>query len=613
MNSPRLDAYGDPLPPFALARLGTIRWRHRGMSISDLVFSRDGRTVFTVGSGVTAIDAATGAVCWVAPPVGATKLALLPTPGGDRLATISSGGIVRLHDAATGTMLRESMLPTHSFNAVAASPDGTTVFVGGAPPFCALLEPDGSPRVTLPISSGLWMSSATFSPDGEALVTTDPYDHVALWSAADGRCLRTFGPEGLSPHSASFTPDGQRLVVVTGRGTLVVFDVLTGDTVSTWQAHPTAAWRVVVTADGLRAVTTDTAGEVCLWRLSDGARLATRRTSGRGAGLALSPDGATVAHADGPRVALVDLTTFAERAPSDEHSGPPEELVFARDDASVATVRGPGEVRWWSLADGRLLASEALDVSVHRLRPLPETDRYAVMPPRHDGAVVIDMASRSLSNDAGIADSQHRWTGRAAGATLSGGKLTLTNAQGASRTFKARPDQLAITPDDRYAVGLDRGRVTVWDLEGLAAAATAKGSSALGLVLSPRGDEVVVRTRTGLQRLGVPDGLVRAVWKAPAGVRVTSVTYSPDGRRMAAVTLDGEVRIVDVAGNAEVACLEGHGAPVVSALFDRDGARVVTWSWDTTALVWSVAEAMADHGKAATPKAAKGGKKRAKS
>lgn len=611
MSTPRFDVYGDPLPPFALWRLGTVRWRHRGSSIDDLAFSRDGRTVFAAGIGFTAIDAATGTVRWSNPDVNATMFALLPAPDGDRLVAIGSGRIVSVLDAATGVLLRTSMLPTHSFNAVAVSPDGATVFVGGSQQFNALLAADGSTRAVLPISADVYvhLNGATFSPDGRALATTGIPGGVVLWSVADGRLLRALGPDDLCPNGASFTPDGRRLVVATDRGAFVVFDVATGDTVSTWQAHPTSVWRVAVTADGLRAVAIGADGTLSLWRLSDGARLAVRPSLERGFALALSPDGATVAHADGPRVALIDLATFAERAPSDEHSDAPQELVVARDGASVATARGPGAVRWWSLADGRLLASEALDRSLYALRPLPGGDRYVVMPPRDDGAVVIDMAARSLRVEAGIADKPLRWSGRAAVATPLGGKLTLTNAQGASRAFKARPDALAITSDDRYAVGIERGKVTIWDVENLAVAATAKVRAAVNVsavALSTRGDEVAVCTKSGLQRLGVPDGVARAAWKAPSGARAMWAAYSSDGRRIAVRTYGSDVWIVDVASNQEVACVRGHGADVLAVVFDRDGERLITTSWDTTALVWSVAEAMAGHAQAAAPKGRRG-------
>src|SRR5262245_21415211 len=46
--APRMDLYGDPLPDGAIARLGSIRLRHAGLS--DYVFLDGGRTLLSAGS-----------------------------------------------------------------------------------------------------------------------------------------------------------------------------------------------------------------------------------------------------------------------------------------------------------------------------------------------------------------------------------------------------------------------------------------------------------------------------------------------------------------------------------------------------------------------------------
>lgn len=600
----RTDLHGDPLPPFALARLGTVRWRHRGMSVATLAFSRDGRTVFAAGGGITALDVATGAVRWSAPDPSASHLALLPD--GDRLATVGIGSPFSLYRAADGACLSTHALPATSLTAVAVSHDGRTLFAGGFKPYGALLDPDGNVRALLPVTDGMYLNSGTFSPDDATLVTTDVHDRVVLWSVADGQKLRALGGKDLQPNHTAFTPDGRRLVVGTCTGQVVVFDVASGDVVLRWKAHRASVHQLAVTPDGLRVVTSSEDGNLSLWRLDDGERLTTRGGAHGIPALALGPDGATIASCQGPYVALFDLATLEARLPPVGHTAPIQCLAVARDDASVVTLSGSREARWWSIDDGRELAVAPLRTYATGLRALPEGDRHAVMQPGEDGTEVIDVAARAVTKrPETFADTHQKWWGRAVEATLHAGRLTLTNARGERHTRKAIPHHVAFTPDDRFAAYIERSALTLWDLDAHAPAATVKVRSVAGLALSPRGDEVAVWTGTSVQCFGVPEGGPRATWKAPSGEPVAIVTYAPDGARLAVVTYQ-RVYLLDAASGAVVARMEGHAALPTSAAFDHAGRRLVTAGWDTTALVWSVDEAVAGY---APPAPAKKGKK----
>src|SRR5262249_42863439 len=58
---PKVDPHGDPLPPGAIARLGTVRWRH-GDGAIFVAFLPGGKTLLTVGRDETVRewDVATG-------------------------------------------------------------------------------------------------------------------------------------------------------------------------------------------------------------------------------------------------------------------------------------------------------------------------------------------------------------------------------------------------------------------------------------------------------------------------------------------------------------------------------------------------------------------------
>jgi WD40 repeat protein len=67
---------------------------------------------------------------------------------------------------------------------------------------------------------------------------------------------------------------------------------------------------------------------------------------------------------------------------------------------------------------------------------------------------------------------------------------------------------------------------------------------------------------------------------------VLSVAFSPDSRRIASGSLDNTVRVWDAETGAEVACLHGHEDEVASVAFSVDGRRIASGSRDQTVRVW---------------------------
>jgi len=72
------------------------------------------------------------------------------------------------------------------------------------------------------------------------------------------------------------------------------------------------------------------------------------------------------------------------------------------------------------------------------------------------------------------------------------------------------------------------------------------------------------------------------------GNSVTSMSYSPDGRRIVSGSYDGTVRVWDAQSGIELVVLRGHEGGVGSVAYSPDGRRIVSGGgmFDETVRVW---------------------------
>jgi len=292
----------------------------------------------------------------------------------------------------------------------------------------------------------------------------------------------------------------------------------------------------------------------------------------RAAGLALSPDGRTLALEDNnPSLFLMDTATgrlirklTSVPGPSPVDYAPDGSLVMLGDASPPSTV-------------------DFLDPStgkVIRQLPFPATVRAAI------GPFQPGQGFRNLGGqDFAFADGGRRFAVDVAGYVLQWalpqGQLLMVPAAvpGSGLVF--------YTDGGRELVAVGTQRTSVLDAR---TGRVVRSYQTGGLVaaVSPDGTTMVFGDQTGSVRfLHMPDGAITQSVSAHQG-GVSAASFTPDGKTAITSGDDGRTRVWDVATHQVVRTFAGHSDAIVAQAISADGSTLYTASDDGTAIGWDL-------------------------
>jgi serine/threonine protein kinase/WD40 repeat protein len=614
--------------------------------ISNVAFSPDGRLLAFAGWNPYA-DPKT----FTTPPVVVADLATgqavhtLPVPprwgvratfaaAGRRLVVSSPDGLAQLWDAASGRRVSA----WDGGGLAALSPDGRLLATGGRDAVVLRAVPSGNIVRRFPSPGG----RVTWRPDGRVLAVSGP-KAVELRDAITGKEVGrlpylsgtradSFFPE--EGPEVAFSPDGQWLVVATGPPE--VWDVAAGRRLHTLAGHDGGVPGVAFSPDGRRIATAGDDGTVRLWDARSGSEVAVLRGHVRRAAcVAFHPDGWLLA--SGSRepgdVKLWDLTRDAERltlplasAQALAFAGGRLELLDARGrlqsrDPVSGQVQEGGRVdlvdlrtKWATPAniaafadDGRLLAAVAADGRTVKVWQVDDAKKHADLTGLAARAVHVALSADGRRAAAAAFpldpnDAQVREV-RVWGAAT-GQALAVFHPQPGPRRFlhgavALSPDGTRVAFDDYDAVNaLDAvpARVRICDAaSGEELLHLPAGEAAIwSLTFSPDGR---------LLAAGGFDGKVR-VWDTATGKPLYRddlegpfyrLAFSPDGQRLAGVDRE-QVKVWHVPAGKEVLTLRGAGPRPSDNGFNPalawspDGRWLAATTWEGGVAVWDAAE-----------------------
>jgi RNA polymerase sigma factor (sigma-70 family) len=629
----RTDRHGDPLPPEAVARLGSVRhWPSVPQSGQTLTFTSDSKHVALVGpdKAVLIWDAASGKET---ARVGGSKAAgpgpygLVFSADDRRLAVIEGPSHIRVWDVKANKELAHLSNLRHGFALRCAfSPDGKQLIVPGRDGLVHRWDTVTWKELTACEGHKGPVNAASFSADGRSIVSGGNDQTVRLWDAATGKQVKSFLKHRNQVFAVAFAPDGKSIASWGGDAAVRVWEAASGADVRTWKnpAPPSHQWGghpIVLnfSPDGKTLVFGDSffAGFRTV-DVSSGAQV--RSFAGRGpASMAVSPDGKLIACGgsnQGP-LRIYDAVSGEEQPRwRGGHEAPILAVAFAPDRKTLATSGLDKTIRLWNPAtgaelkkltghsgvvsclcfspDGKHLASASRDrddctVSWWDVASGKEVQQF----PGHTGGVV------ALDS---TADGKLR-------VISSGGALRVWDPRtGAKVREELRPGlgSASFVPDGKTVVFSEPGSslgLRIWD--------TTKEGGALRNYPKPPGraywPQLAFSSDGRLMLAAATDNSMH-LWDFPAQKMVRTLArteammrpfpppaltaalgaFSPDTRTVGVPYKGGAVALMELATGKVRHLFRGQQGIVTVVAFSPDGAVLVSGGEDGSALVWDM-------------------------
>jgi RNA polymerase sigma factor (sigma-70 family) len=622
------DLHGDPLPPGALVRLGTIRFRHPN-GVSSLGFTPDAR-VFVTGcfdGAVRLWDMSSGRERQrlLRPPSWAELLSgrrsgkeiysLSLSPDGQSAIAAYYDGLLCLWDLSTGKLRRSLQGHGGVVRSVSFSPGGEAVASASDDGTVRLWESATgkeirrfSDRFQDRLQATPW--SVAFAPDGKTLATGGDLGELHLWDVGSGKELHRCRGHDSVVEAVCFSPDGRTFASGGEDKTTRLWDVRTGKALARFPKVSGSVHSLTFSPDGRKLAAVDNSGKIHVWKVSTAEETCRIVLNWRTAGFSLrfSPDGKSLALGDGCTVGLWDSDTGKRLIPPNGHRSAVYAVAFSPDGKMLASGSLDNTIGLWDPATGKqiqrltghdeavqavsfalrgkYLASAGAD-KVIRLWELPagkpahRLSGYANW--KLAIAVSPDGKTLAAQGEDGLA---HLWD------VASGQELCrLQGLQDLVFDLAFSPDGKLLASAGRLPPSKNRqpgSNIALWDVAKQREVRQIEGHDDLvsSVVFSPDGQALASASEDGtVQIRETATGKERRRFLVPRG-GTPAIALSTDGTLLAVAGADARIRLWDIATGKERARFSDHPGAVLCLAFSPDGKKLASGSTDSTILVW---------------------------
>ncbi|MGW8528384.1 nSTAND1 domain-containing NTPase, partial [Nocardiopsis sp. NPDC055824] len=283
--------------------------------------------------------------------------AVVFSPDGQRLASASDDGTVRVWDAESGEELRTLEDHDDGVSSVVFDPYGRRLASAGDDGTVRVWDLDSQEDPHVLTGHDEPVRSVVFDPDGQLLASASEDGTVRVWDAESGRQLHVLTGHEYWVKSVMFSPYGQRLASASGDGTVRVWDAESGRQLHVLTGHDSGMESVVFSLNGYLLAGASGDGTVRVWDAESGRQLHVLTGHNNEVwSVVFSPNSQLLASAgtDGT-VRVWDLDSQEDPHVLTGHDEPVRSVVFDPDGQLLASASGDGTVRVWDAESGQQL------------------------------------------------------------------------------------------------------------------------------------------------------------------------------------------------------------------------------------------------------------------
>ncbi|QFZ15572.1 AAA-like domain-containing protein [Anabaena sp. YBS01] len=478
-----------------------------------------------------------------------------------------------------------------SVNSATFSPDGQRILTASSDKTARLWDLQGR-QIAKFQGHESSVNSATFSPDGQRILTLSGDRTTRLWDLQGRQIAELQGHEGWV-RSATFSPDGQRILTASVDETARLWD-LQGRQIAKFQGHKSWLFSATFSPDGQRILTASSDKTARLWDLQGRQIAKFQGHENSVISATFSPDGQRILTLSVDKTARLWDLQGRQIAELQGHEDWVNSATFSPDGQRILTASSDKTARLWDLQGRQIAELQGHEDWVNSATFSPDGQRILTAS-RDETARLWDLQGRQIAELQG-----HENVVSSATFSPDGQRILTASPDKTARLWDLQGRQIAelqghkgwlfsaiFSPDgQRILTASDDKTARLWDLQGRQIAELGHKGWLFSATFSPDGQRILTASSDSTARLWNLQGREIAKFQGHKNL-VISASFSPDGQRILTASSDKTARLWELQGR-EIAKFQGHEGDVITAIFSPDGQRILTASRDKIARLWDL-------------------------